>query len=264
MGNGLTLNFSKTFEGVVWNIMAMEGKELLILEIRDENKMEATFSAFQYQKQSFLWQDLMLEEPWWVSLYGYSGDILLFQIYDDVQNPEHKSVLAIHAETSKTAWKQKNFSVQGLDKGRIKGMLKGEPEPREVMLDAVTGRVTDENKQNDLTPHKISEPVRPFQYLDGNAYFETIKKFLQQTRNLTPIVGAEYVETEGLVFISYYIMEGTGLANYLLVMDQNGKLLLTEKLGGQLKGLGVETFFILSGCLFFVKNKREFLSFQIK
>lgn len=263
MGKRLVLNFSKTFEGVIWNIMDMPGKELLILEIRDERSRTVTFSAFQYQKQYFLWQDLALEEPWWISLSGSSGGMLLFQIYDDMQNPEHKTLLAVHAETRQVSWKRKDFSVQNIQEGRIQGIQRGS-EPRQLSLDPLTGAVLEHKAEIELVPDKISAPARPFQYMDGNAYFETIKKFLQQTRNLTPVMGAEYLETEELILVSYYILEGTGLANYLLVMHENGELLLTEKLGGQLKGLGVETFFILSGYLFFVRNKHEFLSYQIK
>jgi peptidoglycan/LPS O-acetylase OafA/YrhL len=49
----------------------------------------------------------------------------------------------------------------------------------------------------------------------------------------------------------------------LLVVDESGNMLLQEKLDEQLKGLGVDTFFVLSGCLFFVRNKRHLLSYKI-
>lgn len=232
MQGKLVLNFSKTFEGKVWNVTEMAQKGLLILEIRDESKREASFSAFQFKKRSFLWENLMVEEPWWVSVAGSSGSELIFQVYDDMQNPEHKTFLALNSETKEVVWKKKEVSFEKL----------------EIESDA----------------GKISRASHPFQYLEGNAYFETIKKFLQKTCGKTIVMGAEYLEADGIVCISYYVMEPSGLANYLLVVSENGDVLLKEELGRHLKGLGVETFFILQGYLFFVRNKREFISYQIQ
>jgi hypothetical protein len=74
--------------------------------------------------------------------------------------------------------------------------------------------------------------------------------------------GIEYREWDGLVFISYYVQE-QGLANYLMVVREDGKLVLSEKLDDSLKGLGADTFFILQGCLFYIRNKRELISYQL-
>ena len=53
------------------------------------------------------------------------------------------------------------------------------------------------------------------------------------------------------------------LANYLYAFDAGGKLLLEEKLGENLKGVGLDTFFIFSRDLIFVKNKNELKSYKI-
>jgi len=40
-------------------------------------------------------------------------------------------------------------------------------------------------------------------------------------------------------------------------------LLLKEKLDEHLKGIGLDTFFVLSGYVFFVKNKVELVCYKI-
>ncbi len=60
--------------------------------------------------------------------------------------------------------------------------------------------------------------------------------------------------------MSYYVTE-SGLSNYLVVMDGEGEVLLHEKLAEQLKGIGMETFFVLAGCVFFVKNREDLVSY---
>lgn len=247
---------------MVWKIMALGEKGLLIFEIRDENTREVSFSAFQYQKQAFLWQNLVLEEPWWVSLAGSTREVLLFQVYDDSQNPEHKSLLAVSAETGQLLWKKTGFSVNLVENGRISGFLR-EDALKSVSMDPLTGALLESEPENVLQRNKISDAVYPFQYLEGNSYFETIKQYLRKTLNVTAVMGAEYIETDGLIVISYYLMEDAGLANYLLAIREDGEILVHERLGGHLRGLGVETFFILSGYLFFVKNNREFSSYKL-
>ena len=51
------------------------------------------------------------------------------------------------------------------------------------------------------------------------------------------------------------------MANYLLVLDKDGEVLLEVKLGEKLPGLGTDTFFMLSGCLFLIKNKKELVAY---
>jgi hypothetical protein len=72
----------------------------------------------------------------------------------------------------------------------------------------------------------------------------------------------EYLEHDSIIFISFYVQENE-LANYLFMLSADGNLLVKEKLDEQLKGIGLGTFFILSGCVFFVKNKAELVSYKI-
>ena len=80
--------------------------------------------------------------------------------------------------------------------------------------------------------------------------------------NINPVGSIEYLEFNSLIFISYHVQSET-LANYLVVLNENGTEEFKTELGDHLKGIGFETFFILSGCLFFVRNKGELVSFRI-
>jgi hypothetical protein len=53
------------------------------------------------------------------------------------------------------------------------------------------------------------------------------------------------------------------LANYLIVLTSEGDVLLHEKAAENLKGIGIDTFFLLEGSLFFVKNKCELIRYKL-
>lgn len=75
--------------------------------------------------------------------------------------------------------------------------------------------------------------------------------------------GVEYLEFNDWIMVSAYVEESAKLANYLLVFRSTGALVLTLKLGENLAGLGSDTFFILSGCLFLVQNKTDLVAYRL-
>lgn len=112
-------------------------------------------------------------------------------------------------------------------------------------------------------PMHTIQPLRPFVYVQGEPEFETVQKFLQQQLRQMAFLGAEYLETQTRIFISYYTGQPAAFMNMLACFGRDGKLYFTEEIGTNLKGMGVGTFFIETNTLFFVKNKTELVTFRI-
>jgi hypothetical protein len=199
-----------------------------------------------------------LEEPWWISLSGVSADMALFTLYTDTNNPDKKAALAYNIREEKLAWWNNDFSIHTISDYHVWGFAEKFGK-QELVLDAKTGV-----RQEALPPDvRIFEKVeRPHHYPADHPYFDTVKKFLNQKFNLLPTVALEYLEHDSLIFISCYLHENE-LANYLFVFSPDGALLLKEKLEERLKGIGLDTFFVLSGCVFFARNKGELVSYKI-
>ena len=77
-----------------------------------------------------------------------------------------------------------------------------------------------------------------------------------------PVACIEYLEIKDLIIVSVFLKD-EGLANYLYAFDANGEVLIHEKLGEVLKGVALDTFFLYSGHLIYVKNKNELISYKI-
>ena len=235
---------------------------MIIIEIRNEAAMKVTFSAFEYHSCRFLWRDRTLQEPWWVTLLEEHDGRLYFQVYEDIQNPERKSLLAANLYDMVVLWQRDNFSVQAFVAGGILGG--GEGQDDLIILDVVTGLPISAHTTKEMRENKISSVRSPFQYMDGNAYFNSIKAFLLKYFGVQAEASAEYVEDGGLIFLSYYVRKGAGLSNHLLVATTEGEAVLHEVIATDLKGVGVDTFFLLSDCLFTVKDKRELITYQLR
>ena len=257
-GRTLRLKFSKYFDGVVWKMLAIPQHSLLILELRDENRREVKFSACDYTNGHFWWENVTLEEPWWINTLAANEHVVVYQIFEDLKHPEQKSLIIVELKTARTLLRKDNFTFRRLMRNAVEGILH---EGTEGVLTTIAFDVPPEN---DFGPGEISSPVLPFHYLEGAPYFETVKKFVALRQRHEAVGGAEYLEYEALIIISYYVRDPEGLTNYIVVLHENGDVLLSEKLGDHLKGLGSETFFAVSGSLFFVRNQGDLLSYKIE
>jgi hypothetical protein len=254
----LKRKFSHRFQGVVWNTAVLPEEELMLIEERSHEERLVTFSAWHYATDTFRWQHVKLEEPWWVNLSAAAEGVVLFTIYLDTNNPDKKGILAYASEDLKLLWWNNDFSITSVLPEKVSG-VSTKLGTKDVVLDLHTGKELKEALP--LVSVKKTEPVlRPSLYSEGTSYFNTVKIFLEARLNLLPVVALEYLEYNSKILISYYTKEND-LANYLLVLSHAGELLLHEKLDESLKGIGQDTFFILSGCVIFVKNKRELISY---
>jgi hypothetical protein len=256
LADKLQFKFSHRFQGNIWNVVSIPDQEILLLEIRDQTKKIASFQALNYGTDTFLWRDFTLEEPWWVNLAGAHGNIVLFTIYLEQQNPDKKGLLAYDLLTQSLRWWNNDFSLIAIDQYVVSGhsMRLG----KELLLDLQSGQEIARPSNGDkVVLQHIKAPV---QYLEGSTHFTTVKTFLDNKLNLSAVAALEYLEYEAQILISYYVTEND-LANYLIVLDHTGSVRLHEKLDEHLKGIGLDTFFVLSGCLFFVKNREELVSY---
>ena len=258
MTHRIDFNFSHVFDGIVWNTIISAEKNILVAEVRNNARKQVSFSALECSTGKFLWRDVVFDEPWWVSLGASGGDIILFTIYLETNNPDKKGVFAYHLYDRKIVWWNNDFSLVSVSDREVVGVA-SKYGTRTLTLNIESG---DEIISSANPWGKKDEVIRPQQYLDDNAYFATVKTFLGRKFNLWPVTALEYLELGSIIFISFYIQEDE-LANYLFILSDEGDLLMKEKLDERLKGIGLDTFFVLAGCVFFVKNKAELHSYKI-
>lgn len=252
--------FSYRFQGTIWNTLADGNNQRLFLEIRNPIGKTVSFSALNLQNNQWLWKDVRFEEPWWISLRAVEGDILLLTLYTDTNNPDKKSVLAYDVVKNNIAWWYNGFSITSVNSDFVVGVDAKFPE-KESFLELSTGKALP-HVDFHLGDSQNFPVIRPFQYEEGTAHFDTVKDFLSSRLGISPVASIEYLEIEDLIIVSVFLKD-EGLANYLYAFDANGEVLIHEKLGEDLKGVALDTFFLYSGYLIYVKNKNELISYKI-
>lgn len=257
MSKQLSPLFSEIMSANIWQTHFSDDN--LLVSCRDNEQMEASFSLYSLTRRSFLWRDLVFEEPWWISVCEFVNDIVVFQTFTDAQNIEERSVFGFNINLQEVVWAVDNATVVSINNTEL--FLKSNETTARFNLN------TGEELVEDSEFHQKSmsqEAFFPFHYGKESPYFETVASFLKQFANKSLVGACDYLEYGGMIFIAAHEQLEQNLINTLYAFDKTGVQVFTEVLENRAQGLASSTFYIVNDQLIFVKEKRELKGYLIK
>ena len=135
-----------------------------------------------------------------------------------------------------------------------------QPAPRGTFMLSAADGTTSEAAQIPIATTAAQHFFKfPAAYTAESTHFEEMARFVcDQTKN-KPVETIEYAELNGHVVLTFYYRTDNELNQAILVVDKNGKTVLSEPLANNLVGLTPVSFLISDKNLYFVKNKSEFV-----
>jgi hypothetical protein len=260
----LTLNFSYSFSGQIWRILADAETETVVAELRDGNRRKTDFAAIYQNK--LLYESVPLPENWWISAVALQQGILLLQTYPDSQTPVPKGILALDVRTASLLWQHPQLNYIGINKSDIMAVAPSDTGPVYWLIDLKTGKITEMLPDENFParePASAEKIIFPRHYTPENKYFPVIVSFLEQKLKIRAEKAVDYAEYQHLLIISYYLYTHNTLSNFLVVIDRQTGILLHETMATQLSGTGLDTFCIMNNHLIFVREKKELLSYEL-
>lgn len=249
MSKQFQFDFSISFESDVWEIL--ESHQKLLISTRDSENLQVEFALFDLKDKSFDWSNLSFNESWWVSVYYFSYDLIVFQIYKDTQDIESRTLFGYDCKVQEVLWTLDDVTPIGIRSGAIEMVSQGQHQT----IDMRSGEEVDLAKTNeDPQSDWIQYPAHFDQESD---HYATLVSFLEDHSEKTPDGGFDYFEGEDLFVISSNFKSESGYSLELLVFNSEGELLLKETLEEDLKGWTKGAFFIAGRALIFVKHKRK-------
>lgn len=246
-------------------MLADPAARFLFLEIRDEDSHQVSFAAIDLEAERLIWDRVTFEESWWIGATATDGKVLVLHTYQDSQNPEHKSYFAIDVKSRQMVWQSDNFQVLGIKGEWLSGYEKEDDlrQYKQVSIRNHSQKLLSAEEERRVLAAENKNMHYPFHYTEAQPYFETVKQFIIQYTNTSPLKGCEYLEYKDYILISYYIQENNALANYLIVIDTEGHLVLQETLDHHLTQIGLGTFFIAREKLILIKEKSRLISYAL-
>lgn len=260
MSKKLHLHFSKSFSANIWEQSLSEDR--ILFTLRDQEKMQVSFSLMDLSDGSLIFEDISFEENWWVSAYHFFGNVIVFQFFEDTQNIESKSYFALDINSHEAIWSLEEVMAVGRSGDFIQLRTTGADEGV-FWIDIRSGE-THESKPDDYIPNGTSyEQQFPLHYTEESPHFGTLRAFLKQKISVEAKGAFDYLERDGLIMMAWHEAGAEGLEHGLLVLTEEGELLLRQPLDTKLKGLVSGAFFIAGEQLIFVEGRNTLKSYLI-
>jgi hypothetical protein len=258
--------FALKFAGNIWKIHYDEVSQVMVLEIRNADIFQTTFTAIQLPDFQVLWQDFNLQEPWWAGVSAVSGGMMYVHFFPDSQKPESREILAIDVYSRQSCWHSPIHQFYRLDN---QGLIAGKWQANEwiyELLDKKNGQLIQTNlipKNEENLVNKAESIVLPHHYREQTAYFNTIKQFFKEGLNIEIAHSVDYLEIHDYILIAYFLQKNEEFQNNLLILDTNAQILLHIIINQKSEGVASENFLLINHQLFFIKDKNELIAYQL-
>lgn len=107
--NSLKTIWTFTTSGRIWRLLPAESGEF-VGEARDEDKKQVSFFALHGDSGTPLWQNLVLNEQWWIGIEDVSNGVLLLHGFATPDLPGHLGIIAIDLSTGKELWTNRDLT----------------------------------------------------------------------------------------------------------------------------------------------------------
>lgn len=253
MSKQLRLDFSHGFDADIWEVLSFGNR--LLITTRDSEALAVRFSLLDLDRGEFVWKDISFDESWWISVYHFAGDFIVFQTYDDTQNIEARSVFGFDTTSMEATWAVENVKLFNVQSGLLQLAAISDP-AYQFKIDIRTGAETNEpsNSSEVMVSTVTSYPTH---YEPESPHFATVTKFLKEKQSVELIGSCDYLEWDEYFAVAANTKEDTGYTLDLFVFTLSGELLMHQLLEKGLKGLATGTFFIVNQGLIFVEGKRN-------
>jgi len=274
----LSSTFTFTFPDPIWKTVIDAAATRLFLELRNSEQHRVGFAGIDLTIGALLWTDeaktaasptvdFGLADTWWTTLHSASQHYLLLQSFTDTHNPEKKSYYIIDIASRQMVWQSDQFQVVEVTDDGLVGYAAGDETRRLTRLTLPEGLATENIAEQKKPEGKNKSVVQPFFYTENQPYFSTVANFVESLQLGCPVSGCEYLEYGNYVVIAYYVPDKTaeknGLANYLLILDRHGKVLLHECLEKSVPQPGLGTFFVAQHQLIVVQHQRQLVGYAL-
>lgn len=266
MSKKLRLNFSYSFSGQIWRILAEAETGIIVAEVRDGNRRKTDFAAIYQNK--LLYESVPLPENWWISAVALQQGILLLQTYPDSQTPVPKGILAVEVHSANILWQHPPLNYMGFNttQSAVIAIEPSDAGPVYRLINLKTGKIAafiEDPIPDESGTAADAKIIFPRHYTPENKYFPVIVSFLEQKLKIRAEKAVDYAEYQHLLIISYYLYTHNTLSNFLVVIDRQTGIVWHEPIASQLSGTGLDTFCIMNDQLIFVREKKELLSYEL-
>ncbi len=241
---------SEIFTGLIWKIKINDETGLLAIESRDSELKMVSFSVLNFQTGKINFKELSYQEAWNLSLEYLSKDNLLIKGYEDQTSPESKGIISVDAANGAVLWSKFNISLNQTGQSAIQVYDPRIMPRRYFWIDQFTSGPVD--------PPLSTLPEIKVRLAQPDPYFK-----LPDWINHGELIGEiSALVHNDLTILSFHEVFNKFMQQRLIVYQEDS-ILLDDILISGIQKLQPEAFFIQKNHLFYIRNKRQLLSYSV-
>jgi len=269
----LKKEYEFTHKRQLWRILPTNSGKLIIEE-RDTALKEAYFNCLEINKGKRIFENLQLDEKFWIGIEAVYGDIIFFHKYVKPDMPIHKGIIAFDINSKSILWESQehNFLFVSDKIYCYKTLFEGK---KFFTLNYLTGEVIDElgtdpseiNKtKENLLESDLSEFIFPEYYneTDGKSLFPELPDEINIGNFIMgKIQAARYGDI--ILFNALEHSAKGSMRNIVKAVDiSEGKTILEEVINKESGKFLPDSFFLKGNLLFLLKEKDTLVVYSVK
>lgn len=246
----------------IWRLLINNKNEILIEE-RNVEKKETTFSVFSLEKGKLIIKKLSLEEKYWTGIEVFSDDYIIFHKFAQPNMPLHKGIIYYDLNLKKIIWQNENFTFLKIENDFIYGYKQQFEGKVFSVFNLQTGEVIENDSLiNNIKLNNDKDEIR------NDLIFPTLGdlplEFQNKIINLDSI-NYEWILYGNLLFLSFLRKEdelnGEIILNCLEI--NSGTIIFDIVLNKKCNYFIPDSFFIVSDYLITIANKNKLLVYKL-
>jgi uncharacterized protein DUF4905 len=278
-GNKLTKFLKFSQEGNIWR-MFFTDSSLLAGETRDLLNKKVFFFALNYEDREIFFKNFEFEEQWWISICSVNNDTIFLSSFRKPDMPEYLGIIAVDISNGNTRWKKDDLSFFFADRENVYAYKQLFETKKYFKLSTGNGEILNEITGNDiehiflrrqkLENEKYADYLYPLIYKPEMENEES--SVLASIASNSKLSGhIEYVDFANYLIYNFHEntsnegLEKQVLKNSLEIYDREKKqVVFSEVLNKEVLSYVPDSFFLKHSYLFYVREKKELTSINLK
>ena len=258
-------------EKQIWRLLLTSSDKLLI-ETRDTENKEVHFSCLDAFTGKPIFENLQLEEKFWIGIETTYKDIIFFHKFAKPDMPGHKEIIAFDINTQKILWQTNEYAFLFIYNNHVycfKQLFEGQ---KFFALDYKTGQLVEElesdyeeidhlSSQSEIENH-YDDYLFPIQFSEEYVESEAVREIIKDKTKGTQLTGdVEYNIYENILLMNFHnkVSEGSLINNFFAINIENKEELYNIVLNSDANAFVPDSFFVYKNLLFLLKGKKEVL-----
>lgn len=263
-----------TSPGVIWRFILSEA-DLLVIENREKEKKQVSFSAIRLSDGKMVWEEVRLADSWFAGIETVVGDRVYLHGYLDPKLPEHAGVYALNVSDGQLVWYHPDLAFYHAGLSSVWMYDPHHPDRLFSEVDPVTGTI-----RRKLEPgHSEAEDARrlepdfpgfltarfPDKLLPGQDGFESLANWIgASVPGLETGFGLDIIDLGTTVLMGFHVVENQK-RRYDLIQADPARAKITRQitLSTNLSGQAGDLFLVRDGILLAVKERNQLVGFGL-